>query len=104
MQTPAVAFTSAYDKVSLALINHVYISQPVKPSPRIEKPPDAKKYKALWDTGATGSVITLKVVNDCGLKPIALAKVHHAKGESTTNVYLVTAPFCPMMSASQHLE
>ncbi len=29
-------------------------------------------YKALWDTGATGSVITQKIVDECG---------HHAAGD-----------------------
>jgi predicted aspartyl protease len=53
-------------------------------------PKDAKKYLAIWDTGATGSVITKKVVDDCGLKPIGMAKVHHAQGVETTPVYLVS--------------
>lgn len=90
MQNPTVAFTSKYDAISLFLINHIFISYPLQPSPNINKPSDAKKYKALWDTGATGSVITRKVVDECGLKPISVAKVHHAQGESTTHVYLIS--------------
>ena len=91
MQPPIVAFTSSYDRLSNALINKVYISTVApSPSPQITRPPDAREYKALWDTGATGSVITRKVVDECGLKPIGRANVHHAKGTSTTLVYLVS--------------
>ena len=35
---------------------------------------------ALWDTGATNSVITQRVVNTCGLKPTGTARVDHAQG------------------------
>lgn len=91
MQPPTVAFTSAYDGVSRVLVNEVYISSAIKSSSKqISKPPDSKQYKALWDTGATGSVITRKVVDECGLKPIGIANVHHAKGIGTSHIYLVS--------------
>ncbi|MBU2535232.1 MAG: SEC-C metal-binding domain-containing protein [Chloroflexota bacterium] len=91
MQPRVVAFTSSYDRPSNVLINKVYISEVVtSSSPRITRPKSAKEYKALWDTGATGSVITRKVVDECGLKPIGRANVHHAKGTSSTLVYLVS--------------
>jgi predicted aspartyl protease len=91
MQPPTVAFTSAYDRVSRVLINEVYISSAIASSSKqISRPPDSKQYRALWDTGATGSVITRKVVDECGLKPISIANVHHAKGTGTSNVYLVS--------------
>ena len=91
MQPPTVAFSSTYDRVSRVLINEVYISSAIKSSSKqISRPPDSKQYKALWDTGATGSVITRKVVDECGLKPISIANVHHAKGTGTSNVYLVS--------------
>ena len=91
MQSPIVAFTSGYDKLSNVLVNEVHISQAFQPSSsQIQRPSDAKKYNAIWDTGATGSVITRKVVDECGLKPIGRAKVYHAQGESTTPVHLVS--------------
>ena len=40
---------------------------------------------ALWDTGATNSVITQRVVNACGLKPTGTVRVDHAQG-TTNNV------------------
>jgi len=49
-----------------------------------------KEYHAIWDTGATNSSITLKVVSDCGLQPISITKVHTADGVKDSNVYLVS--------------
>jgi hypothetical protein len=51
--------------------------------------PEAKKYMAIWDTGATGSVITNKVATELGLKPTGVANVSHANGVATVNTYLV---------------
>jgi hypothetical protein len=51
--------------------------------------PKHKQYKAIWDTGATNSVITNKVITECNLKPIGMAEVHHAKGKGTSEVFLV---------------
>ncbi len=47
-------------------------------------------FKGLWDTGATGSVITQKVVDALKLSPIDFVTVHHVQGESPlTEVYIV---------------
>jgi len=43
----------------------------------------------VWDTGATGTVITKQVADEIGLKPIGVTKVYHAQGEGLTNEYLV---------------
>lgn len=50
---------------------------------------EGRKYNALWDTGATATVITERVANELGLKPIDVAKVSHAGGDSLANVYMV---------------
>lgn len=47
------------------------------------------QYNALWDTGATASVISSEVVLQLGLAPISQCKTYHAQGESIVNVYLV---------------
>lgn len=91
MQQPVGAFTSKYVRLSAVLINKVHIYKAFTPtSSQSLKPSDAKEYNALWDTGATGSVITRKVVDECGLKPISRATIHHANGTSETLVYLVS--------------
>jgi predicted aspartyl protease len=52
--------------------------------------PHFTDFKGLWDTGATGSVITQKVVDKLKLTPIDFVTVHHAHGESPlTEVYIV---------------
>lgn len=50
---------------------------------------DFIQYNALWDTGATASVISSEVVAQLGLAPISQCKTYHAQGESIVNVYLV---------------
>lgn len=42
--------------------------------------PDFIEYKAIWDTGATGSVISQKVVDELNLQPSGFIPVHHAGG------------------------
>jgi predicted aspartyl protease len=51
--------------------------------------PAHKEYMALWDTGACGTVITQRVVDDLKLIPTGKARVFHANGESIVNTYLV---------------
>lgn len=71
-----------------ALITSVDIAvafDPAKTNPH----PQTKQYKALWDTGATGTVVTKKIVDDLGLKQIGVVKVFHANGDSLRPVYLI---------------
>ncbi|MBT2299304.1 retropepsin-like domain-containing protein [Variovorax paradoxus] len=52
--------------------------------------PDAYKgFKAIWDTGATGCVITQSVVDAVGLKPTGMKQVHGVAGIHTCETYLV---------------
>lgn len=54
-----------------------------------DKHPEISQFEGLWDTGASSSVITKKVVDKLGLMPIGKSKVYHANGESIVNVYAV---------------
>src|SRR5207253_4789755 len=58
------------------------------------QPPQSGDLKAVWDTGATGSVVTQNVVDALGLKPISLAQVHGVHSTETSEVFLV-ALFLP---------
>lgn len=49
-----------------------------------------KQFEALWDTGATKSVICQRVVDTCNLTPISMTQVHHADGVSLSEVYSVS--------------
>lgn len=84
------ALTSSYQGKSNVLINDASISSPFDPTKAETHPKNLNKYKALWDTGASGTCITQKVVDECGLMPITRAIVRHANGETTAPVYLVS--------------
>ncbi len=47
------------------------------------------EYTAIWDTGASASVITNKVAVALGLVPTSMTEVHTAGGKRNCNVYLV---------------
>ena len=87
---PIRAFTTTSNGLSRVLRNEVAIAHAFDPknvTPGTESP--FKKFRALWDTGATASVITQKVVEECDLKPVGMTRVFHANGESIAEVYLV---------------
>lgn len=82
-----LSFTSEYPGLSNVLVNDVHVFQSFDPN-------DGKEYtghpfKALWDTGATNTMITQRVVETCGLYPITMATMHHADGSSLVEVYMV---------------
>lgn len=56
--------------------------------PKAQWPPHAR-FTAIWDTGATGSVIAQDVVNACGLVPTGMVQVNHAGGVAMQETYLV---------------
>lgn len=51
--------------------------------------PQIEKFIAIWDTGATNSVINQAVVDRCGLVPTGMAQVYHAQGSARAETYLV---------------
>jgi gag-polyprotein putative aspartyl protease len=51
--------------------------------------PQYKKFKAIWDTGATASVVTQSVVTACGLKPTGMTQVHGVHGVKDAETFLI---------------
>lgn len=51
--------------------------------------PPVENFIGLWDTGASGTVISKNVVDKLGLVPTGKATVNHANGQSSVNVYLI---------------
>ena len=83
------AFTAKANGLASVLISKAYIGEPYDPqhgNPSISP----AEYTAIWDTGATGTVITEKVVQDCALKPVSITQVHTAGGERNCAVYFVS--------------
>jgi len=79
-------FTTKYPGLYNVLANNIKIKEDFDPST-----PQANKqdYLAIWDTGATNSVITSKVVNDLSLIPTGMTKVQGVTGVEVVNTYLV---------------
>ena len=51
---------------------------------------DVPKFEAIWDTGATRSVITENVVKTLGLEPLGATKVYNVNGDAIVNTYSVS--------------
>ncbi len=88
------AFTVRYNSRARVLITKAQIGLPFSKEEFIEKVKSnenisLKDYFAIWDTGATNCVITKRVVDELGLKPIKVVEVNHAGGKSLSNVYMV---------------
>lgn len=83
-------FTSEYSGLSKVLKNKAKITEGFDPTqiPH-QQHPIPEEYDAIWDTGATNSVISKKVVQECGLKPITMVRVNTAGGTFNQNVYVV---------------
>jgi predicted aspartyl protease len=86
------SFTATADARRRELVTPCKISaafDPAGPKPHRE----LFDFTAIWDTGATNSVISPSVVTACGLKPIGMTEVHTANGtckaeQYSVNIYL----------------
>ena len=83
------ACTVAYKGLADVLVSEVQVAQSFQPQSS-PKPPDHSKFNAIWDTGATNTVITQRVVDACNLRPIGMTLVNTAQGQMKTPVYLVS--------------
>lgn len=70
------------------LITKCLVSVPYLPS-STSKEPELIEFNALWDTGASGTVITQRVVDALGLKPVGKVNVYHANGADLVDRHLV---------------
>lgn len=82
------------------LKNKCKVSQSFIPSGVGQEPPPVE-FDAIWDTGATGSVITQRVVDACGLAPIGMTLVHGVNSVSQAEVYLVNIYLPNMVTFAQ---
>jgi predicted aspartyl protease len=81
-------FSTKFPGIMNVIPTKVGISEAFDPQ-TTDPAPFPKIFDAIWDTGATNSAITEKVVSACGLKPVGMVRVHTASGEYETNVYLI---------------
>ena len=76
---PYYAFTIKYSGIVLQLRTNVEIISNTQKDKGI----------ALWDTGASGTLISEKIVNDLQLIPTGKQKIHTPSGESIVNTYML---------------
>ncbi len=55
----------------------------------IDQRPPFEKFTAIWDTGASGTVITQYVIDRCGLKATGMTRNHTAAGTVDAETFLV---------------
>lgn len=95
---PPQSFVSSYNRISNVLQNQVHIGGAFNPSrtavPINPKDLGAKEYVAIWDTGATNTIITQRVVNELRLKQVGVTQLQTASDKGAAPVYLV-AVFLP---------
>jgi predicted aspartyl protease len=72
-----------------AIICEAMVTAPFTGVPSTSESLPTVKVKGLWDTGATGSVITKAVADSIGIQPTGRKIVHHANGSDEVNTYLV---------------
>src|ERR1019366_3119512 len=99
---PHMAFTCRYPARSLALTSEVEVFPAFLPPTQ----PQGRKYKALYDTGATHSAVSPKLVADLQLASIGAQNVGVGGGTLTTTVHLVNIGLpnkvmFPMMRVAQ---
>jgi hypothetical protein len=86
---PVYGYTAKAKGIANQLRSNIVISQAFDPSQDLTTHLRKKEYTAIWDTGATNTVITGKVVFECGLKPTGMIRVETASGTDVTETYLV---------------
>lgn len=92
-KTPVHGFTSRANGLVRELRNEILISEAYRPEPGIPDPP-REKFVCIWDTGATNTVVTRKVVDSLRLQPsgrVAVRTVGEGNNfnEYEVNTYLV---------------
>lgn len=83
------AFSLNFNGLSNRLITEIGICEFFDPKNLVGKPPNLFKTTALWDTGATNSIITRQTAEELNLKPIGRIKINHGGGQSEHSTHLV---------------
>lgn len=82
------SFTVEYENIVPQLLTECGVCEAYLPAPGKE-PPKVHSFKALWDTGASITTISKKVVAALGLTPIGFGDVSHAGGTAKAGVYIL---------------
>jgi predicted aspartyl protease len=83
------AFTFRYDRRVSHLITQVKIGPPFNPE-NGEKPGQFIQVQAIWDTGATNTVITKRIADQCGFPTTGIRHIRGINGEFDSSTYLIS--------------
>lgn len=83
----AKAFTQRYEGITNVLKTECTVYSAF--DPRTPVKPEGCKVLCLWDTGATNSAISARLVQTLNLKPSGKATVSHAQGQTDVNTYMI---------------
>jgi hypothetical protein len=84
------AFTVRLNYRTASLITKVGVSIPINSSEPIPiNHPAILNSEALWDTGATNSVITSSTARKLIIQPMGITRIIHGRGTSLANLYLL---------------
>ena len=84
---PTFGFTTKADGIARELITEIYVSEAADPTLGFPEPVK-KPYSAVWDTGATNTVITRKVVQELNLRPSGKVSVQGVGAGDEINEYI----------------
>lgn len=94
---PVFGFTKKWDGRVNVLTSEVFVSQAFDPE-RTPIHPQETEFKGIWDTGASASVITARVVKELNLVPTGRVDVYTANGPANVNTYLVNIKIPPKVN------
>lgn len=83
------AFTLKNSAIIGQLVTPCEVSEAFDPNVATGSRPRRLRFTGLWDTGATGSMITSRVAGALGLMPSGMCQTYHAQGVSYVNTYLI---------------
>ncbi len=83
------SFTIKYEGIARELTSDIQVDQSCNKND-VFFDIKAPKFSAIWDTGATQSVITQNVVDTCDLTPVGMTRAHTVNGIMDTEVYLIS--------------
>lgn len=87
---PVHSFTLKASGLARVLVTEVKVGLPFELGKKYVNSNDPKTYRGIWDTGATQSMITERVVRDCGLSPVGMINVNTAGGAGRAPTFLVS--------------
>lgn len=85
------AETRAFTASGNGILSTLVVPVDVFPAfdPQIEPVPQAHRFNAIWDTGATNTCISSRVAQACNLRQLGWASSHTANGVRRCKTYLV---------------